>query len=132
MNNLTKTIIGILSAVIVLLGGYTATQVGSVTVGNEYKYAQYSGAIATSTLIRTGTAVLGSVIITEDSATAVTFWDATSTEAVTAGVYATKVAVMQAALTEGTYTFDLQLDRGLVMVSTDGYTFAGDWTVTYR
>jgi len=106
--------------------------VGSVTVGNEYQYSQFSGEIATTTLIKLGSSVLGSVIITEDSATAVTFWDATSSAAVTDGTYATKVAVMQAALTEGVYTFDVQLNRGLVMRSTDGFTFAGDWTVTYR
>ena len=39
---------------------------------------------------------------------------------------------MEAGLAEGVYTFDAQMNRGLIMVSTDGYTFAGDWTVTYR
>lgn len=107
-------------------------KLSGITAGNEYAYQQFSGSIATSTSIAVGSRTLGSVIITEDSATAVTFWDATSTGAVTDTTYATKVAVMEATLAEGTYVFDLQLNRGLIMVSTDGYSFAGDWTVTYR
>jgi len=125
------TIVG----VIILVGIIFLNQpqpIGGVTVGNDYRYSQFSGAIATTTVISVGKRTLGSVIITEDSATAVTFWDATSSSAVDGGTYATKIAVMQAALTEGTYTFDAQLNRGLVMRSADGFSFAGDWTVTYR
>lgn len=135
-----STIIGVAMIIMAVLLGYllypemnkVEDPMGSVNIGNEYHYTQFSGAIATSTLIQTGSTVLGSVVITEDSATAVTFWNATSTAAVTDGTYADKIAIMQASLVEGVYTFDVSAYRGLVMISTDGFTFAGDWTVTYR
>lgn len=105
---------------------------GSTNIGNDYHYTQFSGAIATSTLIQTGVTTLGNVVITEDFVGVVTFWDATSTAAVTQGTYATKIAVLQSALTEGTYIFDVSAIKGLVMVSADGFLFAGDTTVTWR
>jgi hypothetical protein len=98
--------------------------------GGEYAYRQFSGSIASTTALKSMPATLGSVIITEDAATAVTFYDATSTTAYSI-VNGTKIAVLQAALTEGTYTFDAVTTKGLVM-STNGFTFAGDWTVTFK
>ena len=137
-----KTLISTMVLIMLIMAGtigwqFSALQeveqgLGSTNIGNDYHYTQFSGSIATSTLIQTGVTTLGSVVITEDFAGALTFWDATSTAAVTVGTYATKIAVLQSALTEGTYTFDVSAIRGLVMVSADGFSFAGDLTLTYR
>jgi len=107
---------------------------GSVSTGNEYKYTQLSGSLATSsTVIKAEAGTLGSIIITEDSALAVTLYDATSTAALSgSSAYYTKIAVPQAALTEGVYTFDVSFYRGLVLSATDWTAFAGDWTLTWK
>lgn len=131
MNTLKSKIIAVLSAIIVLLGGYTATNLGSVTQNSQYDYLQLTGPIATTTLVNAGKTTLGSVIVTETQAGALTIWDATSTSAVNNGV-SVRVADLKSAIQEGTYTFDTGLKYGLVLVSDDGFSFAGDWTVTYR
>ena len=109
--------------------------------GSEpYKYQQFTGAIATTTLLKGGTTTasgnfpgtFGGIVITEDSVNAIVFYDATSTAAVTAGVSNVRIADLQAALTEGTYMFDAGFVQGLVMVSTDGFTSAGDFTVLWK
>ena len=105
--------------------------VGSVAQDSSYHYTQFSGAIATTTLIQTGVTTLGSVIITEDFVGALLFLDATSTTAYSIA-NATQIVDMPSALTEGTYTFDVYALKGLVMQSADGSAFAGDITVTWR
>lgn len=107
---------------------------GSVSVGGEYKYTLFTGSgIASTTLLKDVSGAFGSVVITEDQAGAVTFYDATSTEAVTDGssaLYDT-VAIFESGQTEGVYTFDVSFYKGLV-IDLDGETFAGNWTVTWR
>lgn len=134
---ITAAIMLIAGALAGAVAGYVVmdkdiVQIGSVGQTGGYNYIQKSGAIATSSLINAGPTILGSVIINEDQAGVVTLYDATSTAAVTANVYSTKVAIFQAASTEQTYTYDANLKYGLVMVSADGFAFAGDWTITYR
>lgn len=139
MKKLTQIVIATLIMVVLTLGVaiYNANfkaetpSFGSVSQTNGYDYVQFSGAIATSTLISAGRTMLGSVIITEDQVGAVMIYDATSTAAVGNGLTRT-VADFQTAEPEGVYTFDTTLKYGLVMVSADGFSFAGDWTVTYR
>jgi hypothetical protein len=107
-------------------------------VNETYQYQQFTGAIATTTVLKGGsnqTQYPGNfhgVVINEDSATAVVFWDATSSAAVTDGTYATRIADFEAAQAEGMYIYDAGFTRGLVMQSTDGFTFAGDWTVLWN
>ena len=126
-----KTIIAILSGIIVLLGGYTVSNFGSVTTGNEYKYYPYTGTVASTTLIKSGPTALGSVIITEDTAAVIEIYDCatTSAELVASTTFSTLVSRLQTALTEGVYTFDVQLDRGLV-VSSSLVDLAGDLVFT--
>lgn len=132
-----KTLISIVSAILLLMAGTIGYLLqpqgfGNVSQNDQYQYKQFTGAIATSTLVNAGRTTLGSVIITEDQAGAVVLYDATSTAAVTNGVYAIRIADFQSAEPEGVYTFDTGLTYGLVMVSDDGFSFAGDWTLTYR
>jgi hypothetical protein len=131
--NLKTKIIAVLSAIIVLLGGYTATQFGSVTAGNEYKYKQYSGTVASTTLINTGPSTLGSVIITEDTAAVIEIYDCATTSAalVASTTYSTLITRFQTTMAEGVYTFDIQANRGIV-VSSSITALAGDITFTYR
>jgi hypothetical protein len=103
------------------------------SMNQVYNYQQFTGAIATTTALKVGVpGTFGGVVITEDSATAVVFYDATSSAAITNGVYSTRIADMEAALTEGVYMFNVPFQRGLIMQSTDGFTFAGDWTVLFN
>lgn len=141
-----KTLMSIIGGIMLLMSGIIGYQyalmtdfsVSSANVGNEYNYIQLTGSVSSSSVMIGGTdvssssaATLGSIIITEDSALAIDVWDATSTEAI-GNAYATKVADMQAALTEGTYIFDINLRYGLVLNTTDWTAFAGDWTITWR
>lgn len=134
MRTLIVSVIALVGALCGLIGYQLATppaSFGSVSQTNGYAYTQLTGAVATTSQIMSGRGMLGSVIITEDQAGAVVLWDATSTAAVGNGL-ATRVVDFQNAETEGTYTFDTNLTYGLVFVSDDGFSFAGDWTVTYR
>ena len=134
------TIIGVVTLIMSgLLGWFICdynhaleTPVGSVERGSEYSYQQLTGAIATTSLINAYS--LGSVVITEDQAGAMVLYDATSTAAVSGGASSlyTRIADFPSASTEGVYTFDVLLSKGLVWVSDDGFLFAGDWTITYR
>jgi hypothetical protein len=139
MDKLTRNLTIGVAVLILLVGGILAnmltdkpSEVMSLGAGGggEYAYRQFSGSIASSTVLKSMPGTLGSVIITEDAATAVTFYDATSTTAYSIA-NGTKIAILQAALTEGNYIFNAVTTKGLVM-STNGFTFAGDWTVTYK
>ncbi len=126
-------IVGVLLTCVLVFNFPTdVEELGSVNIGNEYHYTQLTGTISTTTVIKTGYGTLGAVVITEDQAGAVVLWDATSSAAVTDGTFATRVADFQTASTEGTYTFDAYLTKGLVLVSDDGFVFDGDWTLLWR
>jgi len=101
--------------------------------GGDYYYQQFSTTLtASSTALKTDTpGTFGGVTITEDAAVAITFYDATSTTAysITNG---TKIAVFEAAQAEGTYTFDVAFNKGLIMNCTSSTGFGGDWTVFWN
>lgn len=130
-----KTLNTIIALVILLLVGGIYLQedkdLGSLQQGNAYSYSQYTTAVATTTQVFAGQGTLGSVIITEDAAGTVVLYDATSTAAIGSGLE-TRIADFEAAATEGVYTFDTGLTYGLVFVTSTGYNFAGDWTITWR
>lgn len=108
--------------------GYDLVQpeenVGGVTIGNEYQYASSTGAGAV--LLQTGPTTLGSVIIMTPSAHTFTIKNATSTTDLTGTV----VGVLEASAVEGTYEFDIRLDKGLVVEPAS--SFAGQYVTTYR
>lgn len=124
---LTLTLVG----ASMLMKADISMDLGSVSVTDEYSYNQYSGTIATTTLVCSNGCTLGSVVITEDFAGTLIFKNATSTTAY-AITNATQIVDMQSALTEGVYTFDVYVPGYLYMVSADGFSFAGDITVTWR
>lgn len=134
-----KVIFYVIGAVMLFLAGFIGyqfqlncdTPLAGVPQGSEYHSTAYSSAVATSTLVKTGGGALGSVIITEDQAGTVILYDATSTAAIGNGL-TTTIASFPAAATEGTYAFDVALYRGLAFVTSTGFNFAGEWTITYR
>ena len=131
-----KTIIAILSAVIVLLGGYTALNFGSVTTGQEYQATTtaYYGMI-TSQQIKKGFGSLGSVTITTAGNLKFALYDATSTVVAHRPSYnkttsSILLAEIPASLAVGTYTFDVEFIDGLYFDVVSGTS--GTSTISYR
>ena len=118
---------GILLKMPVLNSGDVSLSLGGG--GGDYYYKHFSGSIASTTALKSITGSFGGIVINEDSAVAVTFYDATSTTAYSI-TNATTIAIVQASQAEGVYIYNAGLSKGLVM-SCDGFTFAGDWTVLW-
>lgn len=121
--------------ILVLSGFGSDNSLGGRVSSTEYEseitdYTQYTGAIATTTEVMNGMGTFNSVIITEDFAGTLVFYDATSTTSYSK-TNGKRITDMPAALTEGVYAFDVWLDNGLIMESADGFSFAGDITITY-
>ena len=128
-----KAIIGLILIVSASLAGFyfgnpieevIEKDLGSTVVGNDYRYA--SSTEAGAVLLKTGPTSLGSVVIIEDTAQVFTITDATSTTDALGVV----VGVFEASVPHGTYTFDVQLNRGLVIEP--AASFAGTYITTYR
>jgi hypothetical protein len=113
------------------IGQQEESRMGGVNIGNEYAYTQLTGSVATTSEILDGRGMLGSVIITEDPAGTVVLYDATSTTAYSK-TNGTRIADLEAAITEGVYTFDVYVQNGIIFETSDGENFAGDLTITYR
>lgn len=137
-----KTLNTIITLLILLVVGGIYLQgdkieFGSVEPMGGYDYVQYTdeAATATTTKIMEGAGMLGSVIINEDPAGTIVFYDSatTTTTGLASTTHATRIADFQKASAEGTYTFDVNVTKGLVWVtSLGGDNFDGDITVTYR
>lgn len=113
---------------------------GSVAFGNEYlstSTAQsnvYGAQIAADIMIRNGTGTLGSVVIEGANTGPMNFFDATTTNInARTGNKATStilIASIPASTVAGTYTFDIQLQNGLVYDVPSG--IVPTTTITYR
>ena len=108
---------------------------GSVIQGSEYHATNTAAFGSDSTLIQAasthGTAViLGNIVVGSTTPFWMQIYDATSTAAVTAGVYSTLVGTLESSVTEGTYTFDASLQDGLVIVNEA--SFDGSYTIMFR
>lgn len=132
MKNYLK-IIGLVafSAILVIsayLSGNHGSVQGSIQTGESY-YATSTGsfAVGTTTNIRIGQGILGSVVVS--STTAILGFelrDATSST----DVSSTSIAKFGTSPANGTYTYDVTLTRGLFLVFPAG--FNGAYTVTYK
>jgi len=128
-----KKIIGVLAAIIVLLGGgYTVANLGSVRAGDEYQSKHLTSTNASSTAattLRGSYGTLGSVIVTVPASTGyVEFYNATSGQPTSTATLLTKID--SASDVGGTYQFDLTVINGLKADVPVG--FNGEYTVTYR
>ena len=130
-----KTLIAILSAIIVLFGGYTALNFGSVTQGNDY-YATstpWDKGQADGQIVK-GRGSLGSIVVTSAGDMKLGIYDATSTEVahfteLGKSTSTVELAVINTA-TAGTYTFDVNYNYGLYLDVISGTS--GTTTITYR
>lgn len=132
MTSTQKIIIGSLGLLIVALFSIAfhrspQTAFGGVSGGNEYSYSTTTGSFAnaSSTMIRIGPGVLGSINVGTVSATTFRLQDATST----ADIASTTLFSGQASIT-GTYQFDMAFNRGLFIEFPA--SFVGRYTITYR
>ena len=99
--------------------------VGSVDTGSSYAWTSTSTGASTQQIITDNPVVLGSVVISTDSAGTFVVTNATSTDDT-----GETVASFEATATEGTYTYDVYMDKGLQI--TTGASGDGLITVTYR
>lgn len=110
--------------------------VGSVIQSQEYNSVITGSEIATvnGVALKTRQGVLGSVVITGANSSALTFYNATTSD-VTLRALATSsleiLANIPGATVAGTYTFDIAADIGLVLDIYPGGT-APTSTITYR
>lgn len=103
--------------------------VGSVQrTGEYYSTTTPSGAAAYQYKIASSTSILGSVVITSSTASAIWIynWDGVGTMTASG----TLVAYFPTNAAAGTYTFDIQLNKGLYTSTTAANT--GVYAVTFR
>lgn len=65
---------------------------------------------ATTTVVKSGSGILGSIVVGETAAGAITVYDNTAASG-------TVIAVLKASVAEGTYTFDASFSTGLTVVT---------------
>lgn len=120
-------IVGILFSVIL---HFNKNADASVVVGNDYKSYEVTSSVASTSpvIVKTGQGSLGSVIVASSTSGAVfriydhTFSTSTATS--------TRIVSFPVSPAGGTYTFDRELSRGLVLEVPVG--FNGSYVVTYR
>lgn len=102
------------------------TSLGSVMQTGEYQSTTTVGMTTGQRVINANPGTLGSIIVASSSATTFKIWNATSTT----DTASSTVTQFVASPTNGTYTFDLILTRGLIIEMPTG--FNGSYTITYR
>ena len=100
--------------------------VSSVNVANEYHATTTEAMSKEHNLIKTGSSILGSIIVASTSPTALKIWNATSTT----DVASTTLGSFAPEPEEGTYTFDTIMTRGIIIETLTG--FNGTYIITYR
>jgi hypothetical protein len=127
-----KVIITILTAVLVFLGGTQVNKVnlGSVADGQGYyatTTAAGSGFAGIHKQLKTSYGMLGSVVVASTSPVGTfTIWNATSTT----DTASTTIATFPVLPTAGTYTFDVEAPRGIIVNAGTG--FIGNYVVTWK
>lgn len=136
MKNISVFIIVILLAVLVYFDFRTLNnpKLGSVSRGDEYSsLVTATGLTSNKNLIKLGSGVFGSVVITGAAAGTFEAYDATTTDATLRTITATsslrRLASFPANAAAGTYTFDTAFNQGLIVAFTGTQ---GTTTVTYR
>lgn len=109
---------------VLLGGGYT---LGSVQQASEYHATTTASMTAGSHVqIQTGQSVLGSIVVASSSDTTFKVWNATSTT----DIASTSPTELKASIGENTYTYDINMSRGIILELPSG--FDGDYTITWR
>ena len=136
MNKLSLVLGGVLLALVAFIGGNKLEQqavqeanIGSVSRTSEYYVTStVAGQAAYKYKIASTTAVLGSVVITSSTASAIWVynWDGIGTMTASG----TLVAYFPTNLAAGTYTFDVLMSKGIYTSTTAANT--GNYAVTFR
>lgn len=87
----------------------------------ETTYLRNYIATNTTTLVKTGRGKLHTIVVGETAAGAITIYDALTATG-------TPIGVLKSSIVEGTYTFDVQFNTGLCIVT----AAASKITVTYN
>lgn len=106
---------------------------GSVPVGNDYRSKQITsvtGSTTNATLIKGSAGVLGSVVITGTTANSITLYDVALATNFASSTLSTAIVTFATSTPAGTYTFDINFNKGLVIMATTTPTVSG--IVTYR
>lgn len=134
-------ILSVMFLAIILAIGKTPIANGSVGVTDEYiatsTFAKLGGTSAVNppaaatartimSLVASSTGTLGSIIVASSSATILDIWNATSTT----DSASSSIAHVVASPANGTYTFDVVVDRGIIVDMPTG--FNGAYTITWR
>lgn len=113
---------------------FVEPEVGSVPITHEYQATStYPMTANTQHLIKAatyGSVTLGSVVVASTTSHTIAIYNATSSEAVADGTYGTLITTFPADTSQGTYTFDIEMNAGLVLDLAAG--FEGNYVVTYR
>lgn len=122
-----KTIYSIIALLAVVGASYLlspkGSAVASVDFGSQYQ-STTTNSLAASTTLAVGSGTFGSLIVTGASAGAVSVYDGTNT------AYSNRlIASFPASLAAGTYTFDAQYSKGLLVTVTGT---APTSTMTFR
>jgi len=140
---MNKYFVGLISIIIAVVGlsgvigyqlkGQTEQKLGSVAQSSEYHATTTSYRAVPTGVVKTGSGVLGSVIITGAGAGMVEIYDATTTNSglraasmTTSSIY---IASFPASTAAGTYTFDQVFYNGLIIITE---TVRPTSTITYR
>ena len=104
---------------------YQATSTALMS-GTLIKATEYNHLVKVSTY---GSATLGSIVIASTTAHAMNIYNATSTDAIVNGD-GTFITRLSTSTPRGTYTYDIEMNAGIVVQLQAGYT--GDYVITYR
>jgi hypothetical protein len=100
--------------------------VGSVAIGTSYQATTtIPTTVAGTYLIKSGSGVLGSIVVASSSSSIFSVKDANITGAATS-----TMVILKGAIGEGTYTFDMNFYNGLYI--TIPTNFIGEYITTYR
>ena len=136
MDKLQKMLIGgSIIAVLLLIVIFKPIDipVGSVSVGSSYQSVNMTaitGSTTTGTLIKAGSRTLGSVIFTATSAQTITLYDVAVGDNYASTTLSTKIISFATSTPAGTYTFDLNAFKGIVVFAPITPTVEG--TITWR
>lgn len=108
----------------------TNQSLGSVQIGNGYMFRTITTSNASSTAptvvtVRGGSGILGSIVIASSSNTVIRVYDG-----ITATSTGTLIGTIKAGVSEQTFTYDVNVNKGIILDMPQ--TFTGVYTITYR
>lgn len=121
----------IVGALFILILQLNKNADASVVVGNDYKSYLVDSTVASTTpvIVKVGQGSLGSIIIASSTTSSI-FAVYDHTYATSSVATSTKIVTFPVSASGGTYTFDREISKGIVLHVPA--SFAGTYVVTYR